>query len=228
VTEDSTNVHANSHKVCAELPRRLTCVLPGSICSPECPHAAIACGSIERDRDTILPLLLTCQLERSLPRWGKDTEATQENSAQPHAVARDIRAVDRAREAHKFGFGQSLQKRGASTRPTSVAAATREHSVRHGTGPTQRAQTVAAGRHLERWTRRMPLAREDRCAVHGCAVSPWLAPRTRPSGPSRRRRRRRPGAAPPSRCSPLRAPLAPGRRRLSDVRHCAPPTISVP
>jgi hypothetical protein len=36
---------------------------------------------------------------------------------------------------------------------------------------------------------------------------PWLAPRTRPSGPSRRRRRRRPGAAPPSRCSPLRAPL---------------------
>jgi hypothetical protein len=109
---------------------------------------------------------------------------------------------DRAREAHKFGFGQSLQKRGASTRPTTVAAATREHSIRHGTGPTQRAQTVAAGRHRERW-----------------------APRTRPSGPSRCRRRRRPGAAPPSRCSPLRAPLSPGRRRLPDVRNCAPPYV---
>jgi hypothetical protein len=122
---------------------------------------------------------------------------------------------DRAREAHKFGFGQSLQKRGASTRPTSVAAATREHSVRHGTGPTQRAPTVAARRHLERWTRRMPLARDARCAVHGCAVHGCAvhgcAVHGLPRGHARQVRHVVVGGV-------GRAP-----RRLPDVRHCAPP-----
>jgi hypothetical protein len=145
-----------------------------------------------------LPLLLICQLERSLPRWGKDTQATQVHSAQTHAVVGDIFAADRAREAKKFGCcsaGQSLQKRGASTRPTSVTAETREHSVRHGTGPTQRAPTVAAGRPLERWTRRTPFARNARCAVHGlpgprgrysaCAHSTHVRIRGSPEGAAR-------------------------------------------
>ncbi len=91
-------------------------------------------------------------------------------SAQPHNVVRDIFVTDRAREANKFGScsaGQSLQKCGDSTRPTSVDVVTRDHSIRHCTGPTQLAQTVNARRPLERWTRRTQLARNTRCAVHG-------------------------------------------------------------
>ncbi len=131
-------------------------------------------------------------------------DAESEWKALPSEEQRAIKAVADAAAKHQENVGQSLQKRGVSTRPTSVAAATREHSVRHGTAPTQRAPTVAAGRHLERWTRRMPLARDARCAVHGCAVHGL------PRGRARQVRHVVVGGV-------GRAP-----RRLPDVRHCAP------